>query len=282
MLEDSPADAEAMIMRLKEDGFEPEWQRFETPAELVSRLTPSVDIILADYHLPGFTAVDLLRQLRDVPGDVPPVIVVSGMLGDEAAVDVLQDGAADYVLKDRMARLAPAVDRALKERSLRVLKREAEERLRESEKLMLSMLHAIEDVIWSTRLPSRELLFINPSVSKLFGRPAREFLNGKDVWRDAVHAEDRAVFDEGYAQAMKWGFSEAEYRILRPDGKTRWVRSRTWVAYQNGSAYRAEGVIADITATREGRGPARTLPPHASLEAHAGGSPGAPGLGKGS
>lgn len=269
-----------MVMRLREDGFEPEWQRVESPGELLARLTPSVDIILADYHLPGYTASDLLRQIRERGGDVPPVIVVSGMLGDEAAVDLLQDGAADYVLKDRMARLAPAVDRAMKERSLRTLRREAEERLHQNEKLLLSILQAIEDVVWSMRLPARELLFLNPSAVKLFGRPASDFLKGPEIWRESVHADDRGVFDEAQAQALKWGFSEAEYRIQRPDAKVRWVRSRTWVAYQDGTAYRAEGVIADITATRDARVSAKTTPPAATVEARPGQPPARPSAGK--
>lgn len=246
IMEDSPADAEAMVLRLKQDGFDPDWVRVETPGELISRLTPSVDVILSDYHLPGYTATDLLRQLRDINNEIP-VIVVSGMLGDEAAVDLLQDGAWDYVLKDRMARLAPAVERAIRERSLKNLRREDEERLRENESLLRSVLQAIEDVVWSMSLPSRKLVFVNSSAVKMFGRPPKEFLENPGVWRDVVLPEDQPVFDKAYQDAMKWGFGEAEYRILRLDGSTRRVRSRMWVAFKGGSAFRAEGIISDIT-----------------------------------
>src|SRR5260221_1498967 len=103
ILEDRQADAELIAVELKRAGFAPDWQRVETAHDLRLRLTPTLQVILADYSLPGFTALDALAILKESGLDIP-FIIVSGSLGDDRAVECLKRGATDYILKDRMAR----------------------------------------------------------------------------------------------------------------------------------------------------------------------------------
>ncbi|MBI4492016.1 MAG: EAL domain-containing protein, partial [Chloroflexi bacterium] len=133
ILEDRPDDAELMVSELKRAGLEPRWQRVEDESEYVDHLDAGLDLILADYTLPQFDAPRALQLLQARGLDVP-FIVVSGTIGEELAVECLRRGAADYLLKDRLARLGPAVAHALEQRQLRLENRRAEEALRVRER----------------------------------------------------------------------------------------------------------------------------------------------------
>jgi PAS domain S-box-containing protein len=129
ILEDSPADAELMLHELRRAGFDPDWVRVDTEADYCAALETPFDVVLADYSLPQYDALRALRLLQDRALDIP-FIVVTGSIGEEAAVTCMKQGAADYLLKDRLARLGPVVGHALEQRRLRDEKRQMEERLR--------------------------------------------------------------------------------------------------------------------------------------------------------
>jgi signal transduction histidine kinase len=114
ILEDRPADALLMVHELRRAGFNPVWWRVETEADYVAYLQAELDVILADYSLPQFNALRAL-QLLQACGKDTPFLIVSAMIGEELAVAAIKQGAADYLLKDRLARLGPAVARALQE-----------------------------------------------------------------------------------------------------------------------------------------------------------------------
>lgn len=112
LVEDSPNDTEMVLRELHRAGFEAEWHRVETEREYLERLKPDLDIILSDYDLPEFSgprALELLNQ----SGLVIPFILLSGTIGEEVAVEAMRDGADDYLLKDRLVRLGPAVKQAI-------------------------------------------------------------------------------------------------------------------------------------------------------------------------
>src|SRR5438105_922381 len=118
ILEDREADAKLMLHELRRAGFEPAWQRVETEADYLAHLEPSPDIILADYNLPQFGALPALRRLQERGLEVP-FLIVSGNIGEEAAVTAMKQGVSDYLLKDRLGRLGQAVKNALEQQRLR-------------------------------------------------------------------------------------------------------------------------------------------------------------------
>jgi PAS domain S-box-containing protein len=130
ILEDRPDDAELLVLALEQTGIACHWERVETERDYLTRLNRPPDIILADYSLPQFTARQALRHLQRRDLDIP-FIVVTGTVGEEATVECMQEGAADYLLKDRLTRLGPAVERALSTKRARDEKR-ASERLARS------------------------------------------------------------------------------------------------------------------------------------------------------
>ena len=143
LLEDSDDDAELMIDALRQARFDPVWERVETQEDFVAALQGAFDVILADYGLAQFTGLEALQLARERDPDVP-FILISGSIGEDIAVSAMQSGADDYLLKDRMARLGPAVSHALEKRRLSAQKLQAEAALRESERRFSSMLANIQ------------------------------------------------------------------------------------------------------------------------------------------
>jgi signal transduction histidine kinase len=132
MLEDNAADAELTRFALRKGGLRFSMSRVETREEYldeVSQRTP--ELILSDYSLPGFNGHDALSIAREQCPETP-FIFVTGTMGEEVAIETLKSGATDYVLKTRLSRLVPAVNRALREAEARTQHRRAEEQLRQS------------------------------------------------------------------------------------------------------------------------------------------------------
>ena len=129
-VEDNPLDTELAIRELQKSGFDMKWQRVETHADFMTRLTQDPpDIIISDDAMPQFSSSEALECLRE-SGLTIPFIVLSHAIGEEEAVQLMRIGAADYLRKDRMGRLGEAVRHALEERRLRAQYDEAQEELR--------------------------------------------------------------------------------------------------------------------------------------------------------
>jgi signal transduction histidine kinase len=115
IVEDNPADAELLVRELRRSGLAFDWQRVDTEADYLAKLSSSFHLILSDFEMPEFNGRRALELLKQQPTLDIPFIIVSGTIGEEMAVAVMREGAADYLLKDRITRLAPAVRRALQE-----------------------------------------------------------------------------------------------------------------------------------------------------------------------
>ncbi len=134
-LEDNPDDSWLLRRHLRTAGYDCTLHRVQTQEDFARALDEGgCDIVLADYFLPGFTASEAVRILRAKKLDVP-FIVISGAVGEEAAVEVMREGAADYVMKDHLTRLVPVIERELAEARKRAQQRQTEEALRRSEKI---------------------------------------------------------------------------------------------------------------------------------------------------
>jgi two-component system, cell cycle sensor histidine kinase and response regulator CckA len=135
IVEDNPADADLVVRELRRSGFEFDWQRVDTEAAYLARLNPGLHLILSDYQMPQFSGLRALELLKQKPALDIPFIIVSGTIGEELAVMAMQQGAADYLLKDRIARLGPAVSRALQEVEERAERKRLEAQFIEAQKM---------------------------------------------------------------------------------------------------------------------------------------------------
>ena len=173
ILEIRPADAELMLHELHRAGFDPEWQRVETEQDYISHLDPALDLILSGYRLADFDALRALRLLQDHALDTP-FIVVTGTY-EEGAIECMQHGAADYLLKDRLARLGQAVKRALEQKELRSEHKQTVQALRDSEERYRSIFEGVRDAIFVESLAG-QILDVNARACEMFGWSRKEFL----------------------------------------------------------------------------------------------------------
>ena len=132
IIEDTEDDALLMIRALKQGGYDPTWERVQTATATRAALKKDWDVILADYHMPRFNGVEALKILRQRSLDIP-FIVISGTVGEETAVKTMKAGAHDYIFKENLRRLAPVVEREIREARLRAQMKEVEEILDDSE-----------------------------------------------------------------------------------------------------------------------------------------------------
>jgi signal transduction histidine kinase len=134
-VEDTPDDSDVVRRLLEKEWGECEFVRVETLPQFQEAVKDrTFDIILSDYRLPGFTGLEALEIARTVRPDIP-FIFISGMMGEEKAIESLRNGATDYVLKDRLKHLVPAVRRALLEAREHLLNRKLQQRLLEASRL---------------------------------------------------------------------------------------------------------------------------------------------------
>jgi len=175
VLEDIANDAELEIAELEQAGFDCDWKRVETRESFLASLeSPDFDLILSDYALPSFDGLTALSLLLEYKVDIP-FILVSGTLGEKAAIDSLKAGATDYVLKTRLSRLAPVVKRALQEQSERRERERTERELQSANERFRIIVETAADAIITVDHQGKIVAW-NPAAQKLFGYSADEII----------------------------------------------------------------------------------------------------------
>jgi two-component system, cell cycle sensor histidine kinase and response regulator CckA len=175
ILEDNADDAEIIVRELRRAGVDWRAERVDTEAGFLAGLEPPPDLVLADYRLPGYGALAALRRLGSRGIDVP-VIVVSGTIGEEAAAECLREGATDYLLKDRLARLGTAVRNAVEGAQLRDEQRRTAEALRASAELYRSLFEEAPYSMWVVDAETLRFLEVNRTAVSHYGYSREEFL----------------------------------------------------------------------------------------------------------
>ncbi|NJK70330.1 MAG: PAS domain S-box protein [Microcoleus sp. SU_5_3] len=221
LVEDSPLDAELIQAYLADGGIEFSLLCVETREDFTAALEQNCyDIVLADYMLPRFNGIAALEIVRAMcPG--MPFIFVSATLGEEVAIETLKSGATDYVLKRRLTRLVPSIERALREVQERLDRKQAQAQRQESEERFRIMADTAPVMIWMSDA-DKLCDYFNKVWLEFTGQTLLEAIgNG---WMESLHPEDlqhcldtsAAAFDGRVAYRV-------EYRLRRYDGEYRWV-----------------------------------------------------------
>lgn len=213
ILEDRPSDAELVIHELRRSGFDPDWRLVDTEEEYRAHLNENLDVILADFTLPQFDAPYALEVLKEHRLDVP-FILVTGSIGEEEAVKCIKQGAADYLLKDRLARLGSAVTHALQERKLRQARRRAEA----TEKRLNTIIEATSDLI-SVMDTNGQMVYLNRAGREMLGFAETEVIEGNTITETHPPRVRPLIVNEAIPLAMRNGLWSGETSLLRRDGQ---------------------------------------------------------------
>ncbi|MDP1586129.1 MAG: PAS domain S-box protein, partial [Prosthecobacter sp.] len=175
IVEDSASDAALMVRQLQHAGFDVTHERVDTREEMSVALGKYAwDIVLSDFRLPNFSAGEALETLHACGPDTP-FIVVSGVIEEDVAIELMRKGAHDYLMKDNLSRLAPAVTRELAEAHVREEHRHAEAALRESEERFRSMADSAIDAIVAVD-EDGHIRFFSRGAEAVFGYSVAEAL----------------------------------------------------------------------------------------------------------
>jgi PAS domain S-box-containing protein len=247
LLEDNTRDAELIQDILEGDHFVCQVTRVQTRNEFLAGLkTAGIDLILADYTLPSFDGLSALRLALSARPELP-FIFVSGTLGEEVAIEALKIGATDYVLKTRLSRLVPSVQRALREAQERAERKKAEEALRRSEMYLAEAQRLSHTGSFGWDPESGQIYWSDETYRIFEYEPTTKATF--ELMIDRTHPDDRMhlrqVIDRAAIEGREF---TAEHRLMMTDGSIKYVRA---VAHrsvgENPERLVFLGAITDIT-----------------------------------
>jgi PAS domain S-box-containing protein/putative nucleotidyltransferase with HDIG domain len=249
IVEDSESDAGLVARRLEQAGNELEYERVETAEEMrVALAKQDWDLVIADYQMPEFSAPAALEILKGCGQDLP-FIIVSGAIGEDNAVTMMKAGAHDYVMKDNLARLVPAVERELREAEGRRERRRVEDALIKSEGTLSTVLKGAPVGIGLVQ--NRVFHWVNDKLLNMTGYTREELIGQSARIFYTSEAEFKRVGKVKYDQIMKDGWGEVDTQFQRNDGSLMEIYLRS-VAVNPGDL--SAGVVftaMDITARKQ-------------------------------
>jgi PAS domain S-box-containing protein len=252
-VEDSPDDMLLLQRSLKRAGLEIDSYRVDNLEDLQTALSKNWDIILSDFHLPGFTSTEVLELLKKNRVRTP-LIIVSGAVSDEVAADLMRSGASDFVRKENMPRLAPAI---LREIEIFQDKEKNRSALRESENLFRSLANSIPQLAWMADRQGKLTWFNQRWLD--YTRMTYQQLEG-DGWLQVFPEPYASDIRKHWLRTIETGESiSMENPIRSGSGETRWFLTKVSpVKDENGQVLRWLGTNTDVDLERNIRENLRT------------------------
>ncbi len=246
IVEDSEEDALLLVRELQRSGYDPAYERVWSARQMGDALRrASWELIISDYSLPGFDALEALAVLKASELDIP-FVLVSGTIGEETAARAMKAGADDYLLKGNLARLGSAIERELREAKQRAGRRAAEAALRESEERLRQMAENVDQAFWLIDTRKKSILYASPACARILGEMHDLIDCYLRPWK-AIHPADRQRLagDPGNRLAQT---RNVIYRIVDDAGAVRWIRESTYpILNRTGEVWRLVGTAEDIT-----------------------------------
>ena len=257
MVEDSEDDVLLILREITRGGYTPVYERVETAEAMKKNLQEKPwDIILCDYKMPNFSAPMAIAMVKEANTDTP-LIIISGAIGEETATECMRLGAQDYIMKNNLSRLCPAVARELAESEVRNKQRQAEsqkkaalEAMLQSEEKYRTILENIEDGYYEVDLAGN-YTFFNNSLCRIHGY-TREELMGMN-YRQYTEDEYSKKLFETYHEVYRTGQPGKGFgwQIIRKDGTKRYIEaSVTLQKDSSGKPIGFRGITRDVTERR--------------------------------
>ncbi len=224
LIEDNELDAALITAYLQLAGYTPHVQRVTTGPEFSAALAAGQwDLVLSDYSLPQFSVAAALKILHASGLDLP-FIIISGVIGEEQAASALRAGAHDFVIKDRLTRLAPAITRELRDAEARQQRRQALADLDAREARTRALLQHSSDALLLLSAAGR-VLYVSASTERILGYTGDELLNGDPS--ASIHPDDLPGVLRLLQELIPnpGALATAEYRVRHKDGSWRWLEA---------------------------------------------------------
>ena len=254
IVEDSIADAEIAVLSLEASGLKVRSRRVETELEYLMALRDEPDIVLSDHSMPAFDAPHALRLLREQGHDIP-FIVVSGRIGEAAAVELMKAGANDYVHKDNLERLAMVVRRELGEAEDRRQARVTAAKLYQQEHTLDTLMQNLPGMVYRLRPDGAtwRFDFVSDGCKALTGHDRGVLVGGGGLELSRLLLGDPgSAQHDALKQALESeGHFTLEHQIRCANGDVKWVWHRgSVIGERTGHPRHVEGFLADITAQK--------------------------------
>jgi CheY-like chemotaxis protein len=183
-LEDDVRDTVLLQSTLEAEGTRSELTRVETEQDFISALKSGrFDLILADYTLPAFDGLSALRLAQEHAPAVP-FLFVSATLGEDVAIEALKNGATDYVLKTRLARLGPSVTRALREAREKSERNQTQEKLNCEQQRFMDVVNSVDGIVWEANAGTFAFSFVSEQAERIVGYTIERWLTEPTFWKD--------------------------------------------------------------------------------------------------
>jgi PAS domain S-box-containing protein len=252
-LEDDPRDAELVQETLEAEGLPCVVTRVESEGAFLAALKGGAfEMIFADYTLPSYDGLSALKVARRECPDVP-FLFVSGTLGEEVAIEALKIGAIDYVFKTRLFRLAPSVQRALRETQEKLELSRSEAALRTSQTYLAEAQRLTRTGSFGWHVSTSRIYWSEETFRIFEFDPSTQPTQAQLIQR--IHPEDRKLVQERLDSAAEQRKDfDVEHRLLMPDGSVKYLRVVGHPAKEDQSGgFEYIGVVSDITERKRGQ-----------------------------
>ena len=249
LVEDSADDALLLLRELKRGGYEVFHERVDTAECMQAALQrQDWDVVVSDHAMPTFSAPAALELLRENGWRDVPFIIVSGHIGEDAAVKAMKAGAHDFIAKDSLARLVPAIERELRDAEERRERRRAQEALREAEEKYRGIFENAVEGIFRTTVDGR-FIMANPMMARIYGYDSpEELVQTLQNVEEQLYVEPDRRDDLLRLMQRDGRVFEFEAQFYRKDGSKIWVSMNARaIRSDSGEIVSFEGTLEDIT-----------------------------------
>lgn len=254
IIEDSEDDALLLAGCFKRAGHAFEFKRVDSASTArQAMLAGQWDAILSDHSMPGFNALAALDLMQELHLDLP-FIIVSGVIEEETAIAAMRAGAHDYLSKDRLDRLVPAVEREMREANNRAERRIALETVKDNEARFRALISNIPGMVFQLLRQTDggfRFLYVSEGAEALLGRTPGELAAAPESFFDAIRAEDRPAFETALScSAEDLSHMNWDGRIRGADGTEKWINLRSAPRRNASSEVQWEGIASNITQSK--------------------------------